>query len=129
MKSKIVKKIQAREQQERKRNMSRYIPDATNAIYDVLGEMAQMHVSKKKKFADEDAEILRKVSTRVLTKEVLKEKLAKHVEQVDYEMALEYATQTGVSEEPRETIFIQSLEPKIKFIELQSPVFVFRLIQ
>lgn len=129
LKSKIVKKIQAREQQERKRNMSRYIPDATNAIYDVLGEMAQMHVSKKKKFADEDAEILRKVSTRVLTKEVLKEKLAKHVEQVDYEMALEYATQTGVSEEPRETIFIQSLEPKIKFIELQSPVFVFRLIQ
>ena len=30
--------------------------------------------------------------------------------QVDYEMALEYTTQSGVSEEPRETIYIQSLE-------------------
>ena len=47
--------------------------------------------------------------------------------QVDYEMALEYATQTGVSEEPRETVYIQSLETNTKFIDLQSPVFVFRL--
>lgn len=129
LKSKIVKRIQAREQQERKRNMSKYIPDATNAIFDVLGEMAQMHASKKKRYDDEDAEILRKVSTRVLTKEMLKEKLARHVQQVDYEMALEYATQTGVSEEPRETVYIQSLEPNTKFIDLQSPVFVFRLFQ
>lgn len=109
--------------------MSKYIPDATNAIFDVLGEMAQMHASKKKRYDDEDAEILRKVSTRVLTKEMLKEKLARHVQQVDYEMALEYATQTGVSEEPRETVYIQSLEPNTKFIDLQSPVFVFRLVQ
>lgn len=129
LKSKIVKKIQAREQQERKQNMSKYIPDATNAIFDVLGKMAQMHASKRKRYDDADAEILRKVSTRVLTKEILKEKLARHVQQVDYEMALEYATQTGVSEEPRETVYIRSLEPNTKFIDLQSPVFVFRLFQ
>lgn len=49
--------------------------------------------------------------------------------QVDYEMALEYATQTGVSEEPRENVYIQSLEPKNNFIDLHSPIFVFRLIQ
>jgi len=41
-----------------------------------------MHASKKKRYDDEDAEILRKVSTRVLTKEMLKEKLARHVQQV-----------------------------------------------
>lgn len=48
--------------------------------------------------------------------------------QVDYEMGLEYATQTGVNEEPREDIYIEPLdEDKKNFIDLQSPVFVFRL--
>lgn len=43
-------------------------------------------------------------------------------------MALEYATHSGVSEEPREAIFIQSLEAaEDKFIDLHGPAFVFRL--
>ena len=49
--------------------------------------------------------------------------------QVDYEMALEYATQSGVSEEPRETIFIQPLEAENKMIDLHAPFFVFRMFQ
>lgn len=49
--------------------------------------------------------------------------------QVDYEMALEYATQSGVSEEPRETIYIQSLAAENKMIDLHSPFFVFRVFQ
>ena len=49
--------------------------------------------------------------------------------QVDYEMALDYATQTGVSEEPRECIHIPPLESKRNFIDLHGPVFVFRLFQ
>ncbi|XP_059429469.1 DNA topoisomerase 6 subunit B isoform X2 [Corylus avellana] len=129
LKSKIMKKMQAREQQERKRNLNRYIPDATGAVYDVLKDMAQSHVSKKKRYDDEDAELLKKVSSRLITKETLREKLAQHVEQVDYEMALEYATQSGVSEEPREAMYIQSLEAENKFIDLHSPIFVFRLFQ
>ncbi|KAM3741063.1 hypothetical protein ACB098_08G147400 [Castanea mollissima] len=129
LKSKIVKKIQAREQQERKRNLSKYIPDATNAVYDVLKEMAQLHASKKKRYEGEDAEILKKVTAKLITKETLRQKLAEHVEKVDYEMALEYATHGGVSEEPKEAIYIQSLETEPKFIDLRSPIFVFRLFQ
>ncbi|KAK4772582.1 hypothetical protein SAY86_014357 [Trapa natans] len=128
LKTKIVKKIQAREQQERKRNLSKYIPNATGAVYDVLKEMAQSHVSKKKRFEGEDAELLSKVSARSITKDTLSEKLAQHVEQVDYEMALEYATQSGVSEEPRENIFIQELEMNHQFMDFTNPIFVFRLI-
>ncbi|KAH7543593.1 hypothetical protein FEM48_Zijuj02G0200300 [Ziziphus jujuba var. spinosa] len=127
LKTKIVKKMQAREQQERKRNLSKYIPDATGAIYDVLKEMSQLHSSKKKRYDNEDTELLGKVSARLITKETLREKLAQHVEQVDYEMALEYATQSGVSEEPREAIFLQSLEADDCFIDLHNPIFVFRL--
>lgn len=128
LKSKIIKKMLAREQQERKRNLSRYIPDATNAVYDVLKYMSQSHASKKKRYSGEEAEILSNITANLITKETIKEKLAEHVEKVDYEMALEYATQSGVTEEPREDIFIQTLDPENKFIEFQSPIFVFRLV-
>ncbi|KAF8041154.1 hypothetical protein BT93_B3163 [Corymbia citriodora subsp. variegata] len=129
LKSKIVKKMQAREQQERKRNLSKYVPNAAGAVYDVLKEMAQSHALKKKRYEDEDANLLDKVSARLITKDMLTEKLSQHVEQVDYEMALEFATQSGVSEEPREAIYIQSLDTKSDFIEFSNTVFCFRLIR
>lgn len=127
LKSKIVKKMQAREQQERKRNLSKYIPDASNAVYNVLQEMAKSHASKKKRYEEGDADILQKVSDHLITKETLYEKLTQHVEKVDYEMALEYATQTGVREEPREDIYLQSLDGKGNFFDFHSPIFVFKL--
>lgn len=63
-------------------SIGRYIPDATGAIYDVLKEMSQLHSSKKKRYDNEDTELLGKVSARLITKETLREKLAQHVEQV-----------------------------------------------
>ncbi|KAL5708005.1 DNA topoisomerase (ATP-hydrolyzing) [Ranunculus cassubicifolius] len=129
LKSKIAKKIQAREQQERKRNLSKYIPDVTNAIYEILRDSAQQHTSKKRRYEEEDAELLRKVSAKIITKELLKEKLAEHVEKVDYEMALDYAMQSGVSEEPREPIYIQALEDGHNFIDLHNTICVLRLFK
>ncbi|KAL5765027.1 hypothetical protein ACOSP7_017336 [Xanthoceras sorbifolium] len=129
LKSKIVRKIQAREQQERKRNLSRYIPDATNAIYDVLKEVSQFHASKKRRFEEEDANVLQKVHSRMITKDTLRDMLAQYVEKVDYEMAMEYATQSGVSEAPKEPIYIQALEAEYNFIDFHSSNFVFRLVQ
>ncbi|XP_049376390.1 DNA topoisomerase 6 subunit B isoform X1 [Solanum stenotomum] len=130
LKSKIVKRIHAREQQERKRNLSKYIPSATAAIYDLLKQTTCVHASKKRRYRDDNADLLKQVSVNSLTKDTFREKLAQHVEKVDYEMGLEYATQTGVNEEPREDIYIESLdEDKKNFIDLQSPIFVFRLYQ
>lgn len=129
LKSKIVKKMQAREQQERKRNLSKYVPNAAGAVYDVLKEMAQSHALKRKRYEDEDADLLDKVSARLITKDMLTEKLSQHVEKVDYEMALEFATQRGVSEEPGEAIYIQSLDAKSDFIEFSNSIFCFRLIR
>ncbi|KAI7746231.1 hypothetical protein M8C21_017696, partial [Ambrosia artemisiifolia] len=101
----------------------KYIGDATGAIYEILKESSQLHVKKKKlmDINDEDAEILQKVSSRLITKEILSEKLAQHVEQVDYEMAMEYATQSGVREEPRENIYLQALEPQKNYTDFHSP--------
>ncbi|KAL7113353.1 hypothetical protein ACP275_04G056200 [Erythranthe tilingii] len=127
LKSKIVKRIQAREQQERKRSLNKYIPNATTAIYDILKEMSRAHALKKRRYDGKDAELLKQVSAQLVTQETLREKLAQHVEQVDYEMAMEYATQTGVNEEPREEIYIPPLEAECSFTEFHSPIFVFRL--
>lgn len=43
-------------------------------------------------------------------------------------MALEYATQTGVNEEPKEDIYIPHLQTEYNFTDFYSPVFVFRFI-
>lgn len=51
-------------------------------MYNVLKEMAHVHASKKKRHDGENAEILNKVSARVITNETLRDKLAQHVEQV-----------------------------------------------
>ncbi|KAL2487876.1 DNA topoisomerase 6 subunit B [Forsythia ovata] len=121
LKSKIVKRIQAREQQERKRSLNKYIPNATGAIYDMLKDMSQSRASKKKRYEDKDVDLLNQVSAHLVTKQTLKEKLTQHVEQVDYEMALEYATQTGVKEEPREDVYIPPLEAGVNWVGLSRP--------
>ena len=44
--------------------------------------MSHLHASKRKRYANEDAEVLNKVSNHIITRETLGEKLAQHVEQV-----------------------------------------------
>lgn len=44
--------------------------------------MSQLHAAKKKRYADKDAELLKQVSNKTITRETLSEKLAQHVEQV-----------------------------------------------
>ncbi|RAL39918.1 hypothetical protein DM860_008058 [Cuscuta australis] len=127
LKSKIVKRKQAQEQQERKRNLTRYIPSASVSIFEVLKDMSKKHASKKRRFEDGDSDLLKQVSDDLVTEETLRLKLAQHVQQVDYEMALEYATQTGVKEEPKEDIYLQVLKDDDKFTDFHSPIFLFRL--
>ncbi|CAM8961708.1 unnamed protein product [Rhodiola kirilowii] len=129
LKTKIVKKIQAREQQERKRILKRYITDVSSAIHGVLKETARLQVAKKRRYVDDDEEMLENVLANVIKKTTLEEKLAQHVEQVDYEMAMDFATHGGVSEEPREAIFLQPLESKFNFVELHNPAFAIRIFQ
>ncbi|XP_031494160.1 DNA topoisomerase 6 subunit B isoform X2 [Nymphaea colorata] len=157
LKSKIVKKIQARERQERKRNLFRYIPDVSRAIYEVLERMATDRVEdqkldqtekakqdrkrlrgkeeqsqnmdgKRQHYDYEDAEILQKVLMKEISQATLREKLSEHVEKVDYEMVLEYAAQSGVSEEAHESMYLPALDHVGPFTTLHSPLFVFRLL-
>ncbi|RLM87298.1 DNA topoisomerase 6 subunit B [Panicum miliaceum] len=119
LKSKIVKKLQARERQDRKRNLNRYIPDVARAIMETLVEIADESPPKRPRYDKEDEELLEKINSQEVTEMTFKDCLTQHVEQVDYEMALDYAMQSGVSEEPREAIFLNSLEGSYKFVDFQ----------
>uniref|UniRef100_A0A0A9HXS0 Uncharacterized protein n=1 Tax=Arundo donax TaxID=35708 RepID=A0A0A9HXS0_ARUDO len=95
---------------------------------ETLVEIADESPPKRPRYDKEDEELLEKVNSQEVTEMTLRDCLTQHVEQVDYEMALEYAMQSGVSEELREAIYLNSLEGSYKFVDFQSPVFVFRFI-
>ncbi|GAQ84737.1 topoisomerase [Klebsormidium nitens] len=128
LKSKIVRQQQARERQQRKRNLARYIPDVTRAVFEVLDTIADSK-RRRTELPPGDAALLEKVVSEEVTEETLRQKLTQHVEQVDNEMALEYAAQTGKVETAPETIFLRALDSKRAFLpDLHSPVCVFRLL-
>ncbi|PKU85026.1 DNA topoisomerase 6 subunit B [Dendrobium catenatum] len=137
LKSKIMKKLQARERQDRKRNLTsilqdnycshnlvkcRYIPDASRAVYQILEEMTRDNEPKRQRYDEKDAELLDKIESEQITEKTLRDNLTQHIEKVDYEMALEYATQSGVSEEPREDIYLNALENLPDFVDFHSPL-------
>ncbi|RWV96407.1 hypothetical protein GW17_00040885 [Ensete ventricosum] len=61
---------------------SRYIPDASRAIMDVLEEMAQNYEPKRQRYDKEDDELLNKVASKEITEMTFGESLSQYVEQV-----------------------------------------------
>ncbi|KAL3696020.1 hypothetical protein R1sor_010096 [Riccia sorocarpa] len=128
LKGKIVRQQQARDRQQRKRSLAKYIPDVSRAVYDVLSIMSERQKSKRARYGEEFAEMLNKVSRQEITEGLIKQKLTQHVEQVDAEMALEYAIQTGMVDTARETVYLRTSDRnKPCAIELHSPVCVIQL--
>lgn len=60
----------------------RYIPDASNAIYDILEKISQNKETKRHCYEAEDNELLEKVSSQEITEISLRDRLTQHVEQV-----------------------------------------------
>ena len=71
-------------------SIGRYLNDVTGAVYGIISDTAKSRASKnkKKRYEDEDldAETLREVSAKLITKERLKEELAQHIEKVSYQL-------------------------------------------
>lgn len=51
--------------------------------------MSRLHAAKKKRYDANDADLLKKVSSEIITKETLSEKLAQHVEQVIFSSSVQ----------------------------------------
>ncbi|KAG2493640.1 hypothetical protein HYH03_008157 [Edaphochlamys debaryana] len=122
LKTKIVRAIAAREQKLRKKNLTKCIPDAANAIFSVLERMAKREAgegeedpddggpggaedgaggAKRRRLAPppvrDDKGLLPAVARRELTAATLAARLTEYVERIDTDMALEYQVQQGLA--------------------------------
>ena len=90
LKKKIVRQQAAREQRQRKKNLVKYIPNVSSAVFTVLQSISDRgvgRVAEEQIFAD-----IRKGS---VTEVSLTEMLERHVERIDTDMAMEYQMQQG----------------------------------
>ena len=121
IKVKIARAQAVREQKQRKRNLTKYVPYAANALFGVLDSMADggggegedggenapgavPHAAaaagpKRKRLEDLDngGQMLRDVSSGKVTRETLAASLTEHVERVDTDMALEFQMAKGLA--------------------------------
>ncbi|GIL73715.1 hypothetical protein Vretimale_5397 [Volvox reticuliferus] len=124
LKAKILRAIAAREQKQRKRNLTKYIPDVAKAVYSVLERMAeraleagggghgnsggapagedvkteQEAAAKRRRLEVNDTrQLLPAVASHELTAATLQARLTEYVERIDTDMALEYQVQQGLA--------------------------------
>ena len=90
LKKKIVRQQAAREQRQRKKNLVKYIPNVSSAVFTVLRSISDRGTGK---FANE--QIIADVRKGSVTEDTIKDMLEQHVERIDTDMAMEYQMQQG----------------------------------
>ncbi|GAB4814846.1 hypothetical protein N2152v2_001892 [Parachlorella kessleri] len=151
LRTKITKQLAAREQKQRKRNLTKYIPNVAAALFAVLGNMAgreggqgqgqqqggggggdaagKSRAAKRPRLAAEAGGVLAGVSSGAVTEATLAQRLTDHVERIDSDMALEYQMQQGIAEGTRTDAFLMPLTARHKHgPELHANVCVLRLL-
>lgn len=102
LKSKIAKQQAAREQRQRKKNLTKYIPNVAAALHTVLQALAarreQAPAAKRRRLDVEEQLVVAGVQSGEVTEARLAAKLSEHVEQIDVDMALEYQLQQGIAD-------------------------------
>lgn len=101
---KIAKVLAQREQAQRKRNLTKYIPNAASAIFTVLEKMAGSNPRgpKRQRLQEQQQqqtgeELLAMVAKHEVSQALLERKLAEHVERIDTDMALEFQVSQGLA--------------------------------
>lgn len=126
LKKKLVRMDGERTLQNRKKSLTKYIPDVTRALMTVWEKMADADVgsvslgplAKRPCYrADENmneraSAILQDIKEKRITHATLEERLHKHVDQIDSELALEYITSTGRRAGTEVPACIMALQPE-----------------
>ena len=87
LKVKITRQLAAREQKLRRRNLTKYIPNAAAAVFKVLQSMAEAPARGQKRKRMESAnDILSAVKRHETREETLAQLLTEHVERIDTDM-------------------------------------------
>lgn len=92
---KIQKKLAIKEQNARRKNLTKYIPNAAAAIFTVLEKMTAVAaaVGSKRRRLESTHDLLEDVRSKKVLESTLSDALAAHVERIDTDMALEYQLQ------------------------------------
>ncbi|KAK9809996.1 hypothetical protein WJX72_003097 [[Myrmecia] bisecta] len=131
LKVKIAKAQAAREQKQRRKNLTKYIPNACAAVFTVLRTMADHPASGPKRHALEAAhDILRPVKRQETDEGTLITSLTEYVQRIDTDMALEYQMQQGMAEGTRQSWYLvpQSVQHEYG-PEMQASCCVIRVLQ
>ncbi len=86
---KIVKQQAARDQQQRRKNLVKYIPNAARAVFTVLEAMAESRaMGPKRKRMQDETDILEPVKQERTSEDTLVARLTEHVEKIDNDMVI-----------------------------------------
>ena len=89
LKVKIQKKLAAKEQQQRRKNLTKYIPNAAAAIFPVLESMAQNEaVGRKRRWLqrEDELDMLGQVKQAKVSQGTLVQRLTEYVERIDTDL-------------------------------------------
>ncbi|MEW5305936.1 MAG: hypothetical protein WDW36_008446 [Sanguina aurantia] len=135
LKAKISRAQSAKEQESRKRNLTRYIPDVTSSIIKVLEKMAAGGSAaaaggpKRAKLQQGD-DLLVRVASKAVTEQTLAARLLEHIERIDTDMALEYQVAQGMVGAAKERVALMPLTSRHSHgPELHTKVAVIKLMQ
>jgi DNA topoisomerase-6 subunit B len=138
LKAKIVKQRSLADERERRKNLTKYIPDVSRAIHGILTLVQQEDDERADEGADaagsasakrprEHAELLLEVREKRLKEETLSEKLRAHIEQCDEASALEHVALAG-NARPKQELYISAFDEASKQLpELHHPKFVLKM--
>lgn len=131
LKVKITRQQAAREQKLRRKNLTKYIPNAAAAVFKVLQSMAQAPaVGDKRRRLEAEEDILSPVTRGETVEATLAQRLTEYVERIDTDMALEYQMQQGVAEAARQDLYLMPLGAQHEYgAELHSNICVLKLLQ
>eukprot|EP01137_Pigoraptor_chileana_P015407 Opistho-2@71290 len=124
LKVKLMRQAALRDRQERKQNLTKYIPNVSKAVFEVLAKIAaakddddrpqermryDQGLLRVSLFATDnptvdiipERELLRKVTIGEVTQNVLHKKLVEHVDQTDIEQAFEYVASNNAHQQQK----------------------------
>eukprot|EP00475_Leptophrys_vorax_P001187 TRINITY_DN10636_c0_g1_i1.p1 TRINITY_DN10636_c0_g1~~TRINITY_DN10636_c0_g1_i1.p1 ORF type:complete len:584 (-),score=132.91 TRINITY_DN10636_c0_g1_i1:1546-3159(-) len=128
LRTKLAQQAVDKEQEERRKNMSKYIPDVSRALEGALSMIAERRRQARIASSAEHSELLRRVHKGEVNSKVISKCLETHVEKVDAEAAIEFVSSQGHKNTNQENFFIVPLRsPQSKLI-LQSDSLGIRVV-
>ena len=122
LKVKIARQAAAREQAHRRKNLTKYVPNAAAAIYKVLDAMADGEdgappppAGPKRARLSAGDDILARVRSGAITEATLAAKLTEHVERIDTDAALEFQMQQGLAGGARRDAWLVPASASVRY--------------